>query len=226
MSELVPRDDVPQDEDDLLAYLVNLVEQGRRVAAVQVNAALTMTYWLVGRAISINVLRSERAEYGKAIVASLGRKLTERFGSGFGRSNLNRMIAFARQFPEYESTASLAMSLTWTHVRELLAVRSDAARAFYVEETVAKHLSVRELQNVIARKAFERRQIANSRIPEGSAVPRDTFHDPLILDALGLRDTFLEKDLEAAILRDMQAFLMEVGRGDWDAAESKLALLV
>lgn len=96
MSELVPGDDVPPDEGELLTYLVSLVEQGRRVAAVQVNAALTMTYWLVGRAISIHVLRRGRAEYGKAIVASLGHKLTERFGPGFGRSNLTRMVTFAR----------------------------------------------------------------------------------------------------------------------------------
>ena len=69
------------------------------------------------------------------------------------------------------------------------------------------------LRTAIARKAYERREIANSQIPAGSAVPRDTFRDPLILETLGLHDTFLEKDLEAAILRDVQAFLLEVGHG-------------
>lgn len=84
---------------------------------------------------------------------------------------------------------------------------------FYAAEAAAKRLSVRELKRAISRKAFERREIANSQIPEGSAVPRDTFRDPLILDTLGLRDSYLEKDLEAAILRDVQAFLLEVGQG-------------
>lgn len=136
-----------------------------------------------------------------------------RFGAGFDQSNLSRMVSFARLFPEYEQVSALARQLSWTHVKALLALKSDAARTFYAEEAAAKHLSVRELRAAIGRKAYERREIANAGIPEGSAVPRDTFRDPLILDALGLQDTFLEKDLEAAILRDMQAFLMEVGRG-------------
>jgi len=226
MSELVPTDDIPQDGEAFVAYVVALVEQGRRVAAVQVNAALTVTYWLVGRAISVNALRNGRADYGREILASLGQELGARFGAGFDPSNLSRMVSFARQFPDFARVSELARQLSWTHVKALVAVKSEAARAFYADEAAAKHLSVRELRTAIERKAYERREIANAQIPEGSAVPRDTFRDPLILDALGLKDSFLEKDLEAAILRDMQAFLMEVGRGDWDAAESKLALLV
>jgi predicted nuclease of restriction endonuclease-like (RecB) superfamily len=213
MSELVPGDDIPEDEQALLGYLVHIVEEGRRVAAVQVNATLTVTYWLVGRAISANILRDGRAEYGRAILASVGQELGERFGSGFDPSNLSRMVMFARLFPDYEKVTALARQLSWTHVKALLAIKSDQARAFYAEEAAAKHLSVRELRAAISRKAYERREIANSQIPEGSAVPRDTFRDPLILDTLGLRDTYLEKDLEAAILRDLQAFLLEVGRG-------------
>ncbi|MDQ6524051.1 PDDEXK nuclease domain-containing protein [Nocardioides sp. LHD-245] len=103
--------------------------------------------------------------------------------------------------------------MSWSHLRELLALSSDEARAFYADEAASKHLSVRELRAAIARKAYERREIANSQIPEGSAVPRDTFRDPLILDTLGLHDSYLEKDLEAAILRDVQALLLEVGQG-------------
>ena len=213
MSELVPRDDIPDDEGALVDYLVKLVEQGRRTAATQVNATLTMTYWLVGRAISIHVLRDGRADYGQQIVASLGRQLSEHLGTGYGRSNLARMISFARTYPDHAATLALAHQLTWTHIRELLSLKSDEARAFYTDEAASKHLSVRELRAAIARKAYERREIANSQIPEGSAVPRDTFRDPLILDTLGLHDTYLEKDLEAAILRDVQAFLLEVGHG-------------
>jgi hypothetical protein len=171
MSELVPRDDVPQDEEALLPYLIELVEQGRRAAAVQVNATLTMTYWLVGRAVSIHALRDGRADYGKQIVASAGRQLSDRFGSGFGRSNLARMISFARTYPDYNETLALAHRLTWTHIRDLLSLKSDEARAFYAEEASSKRLSVRELRAAIARKAYERREIANSQIPEGLRSP-------------------------------------------------------
>lgn len=221
MTDLVPGDDIPNSENALLGYLVELVEQGRRVAAIQVNAALTQTYWLVGRAITINSLRNGRADYGREILATLGQELGGRFGAGFDQSNLSRMVTFARLVPDYGEVTGLARELSWSHIKILIAIRSDAARAFYVAEARAKHLSVRELRAAISRKAFERQEIANARIPEGSAVPRDAFRDPLILDALGLHDSFLEKDLEAAILRDMQAFLMEVGRGFTFVASQK-----
>jgi hypothetical protein len=97
-----------------LVELIELVEHGRRAAAVQVNATLTMTYWLVGRAVSIHALRYGRADYGKQIVASVGRQLSDRFGPGFGRSNLARMVSFARTYPVYDETLALAHRLTWT----------------------------------------------------------------------------------------------------------------
>ena len=213
MSELVPHDDVPEDEAALLDYVVGIVEEGRRVAAVRVNTTLTMTYWLVGRAISINSLRDGRADYGRQILGTLSQELSARFGAGFDQSNLSRMVQFARLFPDHETVANLATRISWSHVYTLLAIKSDDARAFYTAEAAAKRLSVRELKKAISRKAYERREIANSQIPEGSAMPRDTFTDPLILETLGLHDSFQEKDLEAAILRDMQAFLLEVGNG-------------
>ncbi len=213
MSELIPTDDIPDDEGALLAHVIGIVEEGRRVAAVQVNATLTMTYWLVGHAISVNTLRNGRADYGRQILATLSPELGDRFGKGFEQSNLARMVRFARQFPDYAQVRALAEQLSWSHVVDLLAIKSKDAQTFYAEEAATKHLSVRELRAAISRKAYERREIANSQIPEGSAVPRDTFRDPLILDTLGLHDSYLEKDLEAAILRDVQAFLLEVGQG-------------
>lgn len=136
-----------------------------------------------------------------------------RFGTGFDRTNVTRMVTFAQLFPDVTEAADLAERVSWSSVREVLGVKDDEARRFYLEEAATKGLSVRELRAAIARKAYERREIANSQIPEGSAVPRDTFRDPLILEALGLQDTYLEKDLEAAILRDVQVFLLEVGNG-------------
>lgn len=167
MSELVPGDDVAQDEEALLPYRIELVEHGRRAAAVQVNATLTMTYWLVDRAVSIHALRDGRADYRKQIVASVGRQLSDRFRPGFGRSNLARMVSFARIYPDYDETLALAHRLTWTHIRDLLSLKSDEARAFYAEEASSKRFSVRELRAAIARKACERREIANSQIPHG-----------------------------------------------------------
>ncbi len=131
---------------------------------------------------------------------------------------IGRMIDVAvlregRAGHDQELVASLAQQVSWTHFRELFPLATDDARAFYVREIIDRHLSVRDLRYAISRKAFERREIADSQIPEGSAVPLDAFRDPVLLDMLGLTDTFLERDLEAALRHDMEAFLLEVGRG-------------
>lgn len=108
---------------------------------------------------------------------------------------------------------SLGRQLSWTHFRALLPLKTPEARAFYVQEAVGQGLSVRGLRHLIARKAFERREIANAQLVGETAVPRDVFRDPYLLDFLGLEDTFLERDLETAIIRDMEAFLLEAGNG-------------
>ena len=102
VTDLTPRDDIPDDEDALLAYLTSLIEQAQRVASTQVNATLTMRNWLIGRAINTNILRNARADYGKQIVVSLARQLTERFGGGFDRPTVFRMMQFAQLYPEHE----------------------------------------------------------------------------------------------------------------------------
>lgn len=108
---------------------------------------------------------------------------------------------------------SLGRQLSWTHFRALLPLKIPEARAFYVQEAVSPRLSVRGLRQLIARKGYERRGLANAQIVGETAVPRDVFRDPYLLDFLGLEDTFLERDLEAAIIRDMEAFLLEAGNG-------------
>jgi predicted nuclease of restriction endonuclease-like (RecB) superfamily len=198
---------------DLVERVSSLVREAREAIASYANATLTMTYWQVGALIDSEVLGGERADYGSQILVSLAHELTDRFGRGFDRPNLSRMVTFARQFPDPEIVASLAHKLSWTHFVALLPLKSDEARTFYADQVVAGHLSVRELKRAIQRKAFERREIANSQIEQGSMVPADTFNDPYLLDFLGLHDGYAEADLEAAILRDLEAFLLEVGPG-------------
>lgn len=113
----------------------------------------------------------------------------------------------------HEIVASLAQQLSWTHTKALLPVRTDDARKFYIDQAIAARLSVRALRELIGRQGFERREIANAQTPGGSAVPTDSFRDPYLLDFLGLRDTYDEHDLEEAIIRDLQEFLLEVGNG-------------
>lgn len=123
------------------------------------------------------------------------------------------MIQFAQQFPDEQFVVSLGRQLSWTHFRALLPLRSPEARAFYAQEAASQGLSVRGLRHLISRKAFERREIANAQVAGETAIPQDVFRDPYLLDFLGLEDTFLEQDLEAAIVRDMESFLLETGNG-------------
>lgn len=211
--------------DDLVERVSSLVREARESIASYANATLTLTYWQVGSLIDSEVLGGERAGYGSQILASLAHELTARFGRGFDRPNLSRMVTFAREFPDAEIVASLAHKLSWTHFVALLPLKSDEARRFYADQVVAGRLSVRELKRAIQRKAYERRAIANSQIEPGSMVPADTFSDPYLLDFLGLHDGYAEADLEAAILRDLEEFLLEVGAGFSFVARQKRMII-
>jgi len=199
---------------DLVERLSSLIDRARESIASYANATLTVTYWEVGSIIDSEVLLGEeRAEYGAQILVTLSQELTARFGKGFDRPNLSRMVNFARCFPDREIIVTLSQKLSWSHFSALLPLRSEAARAFYAQEAAAGRWTVRELRHAISRKAWERRAIADSQLGPGSMVPADTFSDPYLLDFLGLHDGYLEADLEAAILRDLEAFLLEVGTG-------------
>lgn len=200
-------------ERELRARASEVIEEGQAAAARQANLALTLTFWRLGRLVGEEVLGSERDAYGEQIVVSLGRQLVERYGRSYEEKNPRRMIQFAQQFPDEQIVVSLGRQLSWTHFRALLPLKSSEARAFYVQEAMAQGLSVRGLRHLISRKAFERREIANAQVVGETGVPRDVFRDPYLLDFLGLEDTFLERDLEAAIVRDMEAFLLEAGNG-------------
>ena len=200
-------------KNDLFAQVSALVDQGRITATLQVNAALTLTHWRIGKLIHTAILRENRADYGRRIVVSLAQQLTDRYGRGFEASHLRRMVKFAQTFPDEEIVVSLIPQLTWTHILAVLPLESAEARDFYIRLTTEQQLSVRELRRAIGRRAFERHEIADSRLAPDAAVPAGTFKDPYLLDFLGLRGTYHESDLETAILREIEAFLLEVGKG-------------
>ncbi|MBN9610879.1 MAG: hypothetical protein BGO26_01020 [Actinobacteria bacterium 69-20] len=197
----------------LIDRAVDLIEEGRAAVARHADLTLTMTFWRLGKLIEDEVLGSERAAYGQQIVVSLGRQLADKYGRSFTATNLRRMMQFAQVFPDERIVVSLGRHLSWTHFRTLLPVRTEAARAFYIDQVITARLSVRALRDLIGRQGFERKEIANAQTPGGFAVPADTFRDPYLLDFLGLKGAYAERDLEEAIIREMEAFLLEVGNG-------------
>jgi hypothetical protein len=163
---------------DLFDRVSALVEQARESIAAHANATLTLTFWQVGRLIDTEVLASERADYGAEIVVTLSRQLAGRYGRSFEEKNLRRMVQFARSFPDAEILATLAQRLSWSHFLALLPLRDAQARVFYANKAVMERLTVRELRSAVARKSFERREIANSQLgparwsrPTRSATP-------------------------------------------------------
>jgi predicted nuclease of restriction endonuclease-like (RecB) superfamily len=126
---------------------------------------------------------------------------------------MTRILKFAELFPEFEIVAKLSQQLSWSHFIEILPLRSDEARLFYANDVAERHYGIQELRRQIKRKAYERREIANTQLTEQSTVPFNVFKDPYLLDIFGLKENFLEADLEKAILTELEAWILEFGRG-------------
>ncbi len=197
----------------LLTELSQLIEQSQQQVVSQANSTLTQLFWQVGKRINEDILQNKRADYGKQIVPTLSAQLQERYGRNFELGNLRRMMQFAEQFPDVQIVATLSRQLSWSHFRELIPLKSQEARQFYAQASATQTLGVRELRKQISTKTFERSSIANLQNTSNHPAIHNTFKDPYFLDFLGLQNTYLEKDLEAAILRELEAFILELGKG-------------
>ena len=218
MSQVVP---APADgvHMALHAELRALIASSRQRLAGAVNAELTRLYWSVGERLRTEVLGgADRAKYGDQLISRVGEQLAQEFGRGFEAKNLRRMVQFAQTFPLPEIVATLSRQLSWSHFVNLLPLKTEPARQFYASQAATNTWSVRELRHQIERKAFERTEIASAQSPvlqaaAESEAPSLVFKDPYFLDFLGLRQGHDEADLEAAILRQLEAFILELGRG-------------
>lgn len=198
----------------LLNDLHALIERGRSQAVAVVNSAITITYWQVGKRINEEVLKGERAEYGKQIVASLAKQLTGQYGRSFEARNLRRMMQFAEQFPDFEIVVPLARQLSWSHFLAIIPLKTEAARMFYAQAACDSSWSKRELRNQIERKAFERSEIADTKLSLSETQNLSgNFKDPYFLDFLGLKDGYLENELESALIKELELFILELGNG-------------
>ena len=220
----------------LVQDLSGILEAARRSSARAVNAVMTATYWEIGRRIvEFEQGGEERAEYGKELLKRLGRDLSRRFGRGFAQRNLFYMRSFYVTFPsgpilqtvsaKSEQTASPSFPLPWSHYVLLLSrSRTPEALAFYHAEALRGGWSVRQLDRQIATQFYERIALSRNKaamLTRGAepraddAVPADEeLRDPLILEFLGLKDEYSESDLEEALVRHLESFLMELG-GDF-----------
>ena len=215
---------IDANQSALFSEIRSLVSEAKQQATVAVNAALTQLYWQIGQRINQELLDGERAEYGKQIIISLAQQLTQEFGRGFSEKQLRRMMQFAEVFPDCQIVASLMRQLSWTHFIQLIPLKDPLQREFYAQMCRIECWSVRELRSRIDSMLYQR--TALSKQPEALVKQELTnlaqadqisgnllLKDPYLLDFLELSDHYLEKDLEDAILRDLENFLLELGAG-------------
>lgn len=197
----------------LFEELSLLIEQGKQQAVSAINNTLTMLFWHIGEKINTHVLRHKRAEYGKLIVVTLSRQLVKEYGNSFEEKNLRRMMQFAEQFADIEIVVTLSRQLSWSHFLVLLPVKNQEAKIFYAEISAEERWGVRELREQIENKVFERKSTANIQLHQDNKSRDAVFKDPYFLDFLNLKEGYLENDLESAILRDLESFILELGNG-------------
>jgi len=212
-NELVVQENVSISEVQVFERVAEIIETRKYRAGAFANCEITLMYWEVGHYVNSVTLDGGRAAYGKRIVAELASKLMVKYGKTFDIHNLRRMMRFADKFDDFQIVTELASQLSWSHFIEILPLKTTGARLFYAKDSAERHLGTKELRRQISRKAYERREIANTQISEASAVPFNVFKDPYLLDVLGLKDNFAEADLEKAILIELESFILEAGNG-------------
>ena len=216
MSELI-------ENKNLLNELKSLIETTKQNVAISVNSSLTLMYWQIGYKINEDILKNSRAEYGKEILQTVSAKLTEEFGQGFSKRNLADMIKFSQVFDDFEIVSTLSRQLSWSHFKEIMYMDDSLKIEFYAQMSALDKWSVRTLRNRIDSMLYERTALSKKpdelityeieKLKEGVVTPNMVLKDPYVLDFLELNDRYLEKDLEDAILRDIENFILELGNG-------------
>lgn len=216
MSELI-------NNENLVQELKELIVSTKEKVVISVNSSLTLMYWHVGFKINKNILKNNRAEYGKEIIATVSQQLCIEFGRGYSKRNIADMIKFSQIFNDVTILQTLSAKLSWSHFREIIYMDDSLKIEFYLHMSSIDNWSVRTLRNRIDSMLYERTALSKKqdelisyeleRLKEGVVTPSLILKDPYVLDFLELNDRYLEKDLEDAILRDIEKFILELGNG-------------
>jgi predicted nuclease of restriction endonuclease-like (RecB) superfamily len=206
----------------LLNSIIGLIDTTRQNVARTVNQELTLLYWNIGKNINDDVLKNDRADYGKKIIPELSDALTNKYGIGFSKRNLQGFIKLSAVFENITILQTVSAKLSWSHLYNLIYIENHIKREFYIQMAIHERWSVRTLQERIDSMLFERTAI--SKKPEETIInelkvletekkisPDLAFRDPYFLDFLGLHDTYSERDLESSILAQLQYFITEMG---------------
>ena len=206
----------------LLDSIVGMIDNSRQNVAKTVNQELTLLYWNIEKNINEDILNNNRADYGKKVIPFLSEELTQRYGAGFNKRNLQSFIKLNVVFQDIRILHTVCAKLSWSHLRDVMYIENPIQREFYIQMSVHERWSVRTLKERIDSMLFERTAISTK--PEETILnelkileiekkisPDLTFRNPYILDFMGLHDSYSEKDLESSILAQLQFFITEMG---------------
>lgn len=201
-----------------------LIEQSKSNIARQINSELTLLYWQIGDRINREILHNKRATYGKQIVSQLATILTQHYGREFETRNLRRMMQFANYFPDMQKVSQAATKLSWSHFIELMPVKDELQREFYLSMSMYEGWSRDALRKQIGSMLFERTAISGkpqefikkelSNLRENNQIiPELVFKSPYFLSFIGLKGYYTEKTLEDLLIADLERFILELGSG-------------
>ncbi len=208
----------------LVKDVVFLIEDSKSHIAQTVNSTLTIFYWRIGKRINGDILGNKRADYGKQVISSLASQLVVEYGNGFSEKSIRRMMQFAEVFQDEEIVVWAIRELSWTHFIALIPLKDPLQREFYLELCKIEGWNVKTLRQKIDSMLYERTAISKKpdrlikkelkELREDNKMTPDLiFRDPYFLNFLGLKDTFSEKNIEDAILRELERFILEIGQG-------------
>ena len=225
MNEIKKKDRLWHADDNSYGQLIrnigSLLETGKKQAVSAVNQAMVRTYWEIGKHIvEYEQAGNEKAEYGSETLNSLSRDLTERYGNGFGMSNINKMRKFYSLYPILQTVSA---KLSWSHYVELLKIEDYMERSFYLKECEQESWGVRELRRQMKSMLFQRLVLSKEKTEvirlstEGQVVEKaeDILKDPYVFEFVGLPElpVYKEGDLENALVDNLSQFLLELGKG-------------
>lgn len=207
----------------VITDVINIIEEGRRKAYQAINTSMVEAYWLTGKRIVEDEQDGDtRAAYGESVLKVLSKKLSEKFGNGYSPANLRNFRQFYLTYPDIQKCYALRSKLSWTHHRAIMRVENERAREYYVRETEEQNWSTRTLERNINSFYYERLLSSKDKetalqhsTQQDKHFPEDFIKDPYVFEFLNIPQPInaSEKDIESALISNLQQFLLELGKG-------------
>ena len=222
-NEIIDSQTIECISDSLYRGMAEVIDDAQQAVVVYVNKHANLMFWHIGHFINEDMGYRKYSAYGDKIVATLSQRLTNHYGKGYTYSAVTRMMKVARIYHDEEMFATLSQTLTWSHFLELISIEDGTKRLFYQQMGIAEHWSVRQLRDKQDQMVYERSLIAAKseddivktleKISPTHMEPDAVLRNSYVLDFLGLSGYYSEEDLEAAIAKQLEAFILELGQG-------------